>query len=49
LRKLVCVALALAVSACVPIGFRWQNLPYASSAAASSPEIPPAATVRQPG
>jgi hypothetical protein len=34
LKKLVCVALALMLAACIPIGFRVQNLPYAQAPAA---------------
>jgi hypothetical protein len=28
--RIVCLALVLLLTACVPIGFRAQNLPYAS-------------------
>jgi len=29
-KRIVCLALVLMLTACVPIGFRSQNLPYAS-------------------
>jgi hypothetical protein len=29
-KRIVCLALVLLLTACVPIGFRAQNLPYAS-------------------
>ena len=32
MNKLICIALALALTACVPIGIRTQNLPYAAAA-----------------
>jgi len=30
MKRFVCLALVLLLTACVPIGFRAQNLPYAS-------------------
>jgi len=30
MKRLICFALVLLLTACVPIGFRAQNLPYAS-------------------
>jgi hypothetical protein len=30
-KKIACIVLALLLTACVPIGVRWQNLPYASA------------------
>jgi hypothetical protein len=34
LARIVCILLALALCACVPIGVRVQNLPYAAAASA---------------
>jgi hypothetical protein len=29
-KRLVCLAFVLLLTACVPIGVKWSNLPYAS-------------------
>jgi len=36
IKRLVCIALVLLLSACVPIGFRSQNLPF-NAASGSHP------------
>jgi hypothetical protein len=33
LKKLVCIVLAFALTACVPIGIRTQSLPYSAATA----------------
>ena len=33
MKKLVCAVLVVMLAGCVPIGVRWQNLPFAAIAA----------------